>query len=127
METDHVLASMRATLAPGTSRSSSGMLVAPDRRISSWVMTKTAAPALAECAAEGRVIKERIVPETARSAGLIEDSAFHHAAIHAEQARAFHQRDGAHEAGSAILHSSELLQKQAVVGFSAAFVAGLCA
>src|SRR5579864_2627262 len=40
----HTFAFMRATFTPGTMRSRSGMLVYPDRRMSSCVMTKTAAP-----------------------------------------------------------------------------------
>ncbi len=34
-----------ATCTPGTIRSRSGMLVAPDVRMSSWLMTNMAAPA----------------------------------------------------------------------------------
>jgi hypothetical protein len=41
----HALASIWTTLTPGTMRSRSGMLVAPDRRISSRFRTKTAAAA----------------------------------------------------------------------------------
>lgn len=41
--TDHLFESMRATDKPGAMRSSSGMLLALERRISSWEMTKTAA------------------------------------------------------------------------------------
>jgi hypothetical protein len=43
MPTDQWLASMRATSTPGASRRASGRVVAPERRISSPVMTKIAA------------------------------------------------------------------------------------
>ena len=43
----HLFSSMRATCTPGTSRRASGMLVAPERRMSSCVMTKMAAAASA--------------------------------------------------------------------------------
>ena len=39
----HLLLSMRATSMPGTMRNSSGKVVAPERRMSSGVMTNTAA------------------------------------------------------------------------------------
>ena len=39
MPIDHLLASMRATSRPGASRSASGMLVEPERRMSSPVIT----------------------------------------------------------------------------------------
>src|SRR5476649_2415333 len=58
----------------------------------------------AEGAPKSWTVKERVVPEAARSAGFVEDSAFHCAAIHAEQARAFHQSDGADEAGGPVLN-----------------------
>src|SRR5467141_1445355 len=45
----HLFSSMRATSRPGTRRSASGMLVAPDRRMSSCVITKIAAAASATC------------------------------------------------------------------------------
>ena len=40
-----VLVLIWATFKPGTMRKTSGILVAPDRRMSSCVITKTAAPA----------------------------------------------------------------------------------
>src|ERR1700678_3422222 len=43
MVTAQVLLSICATSTPGTMRRTSGMLVAPDRRISSWLITKTEA------------------------------------------------------------------------------------
>src|ERR1035438_10227757 len=43
METAQVLALICATLTPGAMRSTSGRVDAPERRISSWLMTKTAA------------------------------------------------------------------------------------
>ena len=43
----HLFSSMRATCTPGTIRNASGMLVAPERRMSSCVMTKMAAAASA--------------------------------------------------------------------------------
>src|SRR4051812_29742578 len=43
MPTDHLLLSIRATSTPGASRSASGILVTPERRMSSLVMTNTAA------------------------------------------------------------------------------------
>src|ERR1017187_987236 len=43
METAQVLALICATLTPGAMRSTSGSVDAPERRISSWLMTKTAA------------------------------------------------------------------------------------
>src|ERR1017187_2745239 len=43
METAQVLASICATLTPGAMRRTSGSADAPERRISSWPMTKTAA------------------------------------------------------------------------------------
>ena len=43
----HLFSSIRATSSPGASRSASGMLRAPERRISSCVITKIAAAALA--------------------------------------------------------------------------------
>src|ERR1039458_489499 len=43
METAQVLALICATLTPGAMRSTSGSVVAPERRISSWLITKTAA------------------------------------------------------------------------------------
>src|ERR1700732_3842986 len=65
----------------------------------------------AEGASKSWTVEKRVVTEAARSAGFVEDSAFHGAAIHAEQARVFHQRDGADEAGGPILHARELFQK----------------
>ena len=47
IETAHLLASILATSTPGTIRSSSGTLVAPERRMSSGPMTNTAAAASA--------------------------------------------------------------------------------
>ncbi len=43
----HLFSSMRATCKPGTIRNASGMLVAPERRMSSCVITKMAAAASA--------------------------------------------------------------------------------
>ncbi len=43
--TDHLLASISATSSPGTVRSNSAMLLMPERRMSSLVMTKIAAAA----------------------------------------------------------------------------------
>ena len=46
-----MLESIRATVTPGTIRRASGMFVTPERRISSLVMTKTAAAVFAmDCA-----------------------------------------------------------------------------
>ena len=53
IETAHLLASMRATSTPGTIRRTSGMLVAPERRMSSAPMTKAAAAV----SASGRVCR----------------------------------------------------------------------
>src|ERR1700690_3891892 len=47
MLTAQLLWSTRATLNPGTMRRRSGILVAPERRMSSWVITKIAAPVFA--------------------------------------------------------------------------------
>ena len=47
-ETAHLLASMWATWTPGTIRNRSGIVVAPERRMSSWLITKTAAAVLAK-------------------------------------------------------------------------------
>ena len=41
-----VFESSRATSTPGTMRRRSGMFIMPERRMSSCVITKTAAPAL---------------------------------------------------------------------------------
>src|ERR1035441_3382813 len=46
MLTAHWLESICATSTPGAIRRTSGMLVAPERRMSSWLITKTAAPVL---------------------------------------------------------------------------------
>ena len=43
--TAHLLASIRATCRPGTMRNTSGRVVAPERFMSSWLITKTAAAA----------------------------------------------------------------------------------
>ena len=68
----HLFASIRATSTPGTSRRASGMQVAPERRRSSWRMTKTAAGAFETGSATLETEVTRAVAEHAEVSAYIQ-------------------------------------------------------
>src|SRR5262249_42980686 len=68
----------------------------------------------AERAAEGRAEKKRVVTEAARSAGLVDNGAFHRTAIHVDPPF-LHKRDRAYESRDAVRNAAQFLQQQTVV------------
>lgn len=70
---------------------------------------------LTESAAERRVIKQGIVPETSLAPGRVEDAALHCAAVYPEDRLTFHQGDQADKARGAVPGAPQLLEQQAIV------------